>query len=308
MIINFPLAYENILEQADALLEKSYIDHAIVLLEDTLGQSSPKGEEALLKKLLTCYLLKEDLESAEAIILQLTAAGCLDLSVAAHHIIIGQWLYQTDSVPYYKKALNLSPPRIANLSALVYELKDFYESQWSEKAYKNIAAFLEADRLEGALEALSGLEGVSAPYFEARRADLECYLAAGGPRIEKALLFLLLGEKTLELAAIFEGVNLRSSTQMTENFHKELKSALRFLEGLKMDINHVQWLSWHLSCFFYHQFPNHSQINTEEAIYWLSKEAMGLNLSNILDKNVKHFPKKGGSYEKVSEYLASLSL
>lgn len=312
MIINFPLAPELVLSEADALLEKSYVDHAIIVLENFLSaQKSRAGREQVQKKLLSCFLLKEDLEAATAVILQLTEQNCLDLPTAAHHIIIAQWQHpksHQELQTYYKDALNLSPSSFANLLALSYELKDFYENYWAQGFNKKFAAFFEAKELMAALEALGSLEEADAVHFESRRTEVEDYFESKAPKIMKAMLYFLLVEKKLDFAPMFEGVPMKTEAEVWEGFSKQMERAQAALEEQGLDINLVEGLRQHLRLFYYFAFPHHQEIEVPLLIYCLASQLVGLEFPGILEENGRFSPKTKEFEKKVNEYVASLLL
>jgi len=308
MLIHFPLAYECVIEEADALLEKNYVDHAIILLENFLETAVSKpGVEAIRKKLLSCYLLKEDLESAESIILQLTQSNCLDLSTVAHHIIIAQW-QGTDSelLAYYKDKLRLAPSSTANLLALVYELKEFYEQEWLGSAQKLFQRFFEAKDLEEAMDALGSLDGVDARYFSLARDRFEAYLDADSPRLHKAMLYFLWLEHEQEPFPMLEGITITAAMQKA--FQDRLAQGLARVEDLGLDLNLAQILKQHLYLFYHSLFPHDQNLSQDAVLYWLGKVALNLELSEILEISGNLCPKDNVIEEKVREYMASLSL
>lgn len=308
MLIHFPLAFENVLAEADALLEKNYHDHAIVLLENFLDTAAKSpGIESVQKKLLVCYLLKEDLDSAEAIILQLTAKNCLDLSTVAHHIIIAQWVRPAENLlSYYKDKLDLSPSSKANLLALTYELKEFYEMEWAKNADKLFQHFFHATDFEQALNALGSLEEVAPQYFLASGDQFQAYLNADGSRLFKVLLYFLLVEKCPEPPPTLENIPITKA--MRDGFQETLAQGLSLVERLELDMNTAQMLSQHLLLCYHSLFPSYENLNQREILYWLGKGLLRIEFSGILEISGNLSPESRLIEQKVREYLASLSL
>ena len=226
------------LEAIDQLLAKKYVDQAICALEDGLPLIGALEEKkAWQKKLLSCYLLKKEYDSCEAIILQLKQMDRLDLEVAAHDIVIGLVQNHTDKQAEYQEQLALSGFAYKNLIELVFNLKHFYEQEWLEEAGKKFQALSNSDSFEKTVIALGALMQIETIYFDHYQEHLHRFLAMDHHPILKIMLFELLCQKEVALEVAFKSEGqIRTLSTKSENLPDFYQAIFPFCEGVDAEM------------------------------------------------------------------------
>ena len=164
-IYDFQTNYIAKIEESSKLIEKGYIDQAICMLEDFLAVvKDPKIKQEVNKQLMTAYLLKGELDTCEALILEIKNQKSLDLTIAAHDILVAMFQGQEASAKQkqeeYQQLLGLTALSSKNLVELIYQLKTYYESVWYEMIEKKIQVLEREGDLETQLLVISDLRTV----------------------------------------------------------------------------------------------------------------------------------------------------
>lgn len=321
-IYDFPTNYEEKLKDIDELLAKNYIDQAICTLEDwleTCGSVTDEGQKEIRKKLLSCYLFKREYESCQELVLQLKELRCLDLGIAAYDIVVSllqnQQQEANEKQTHYQQQLKLNSFAYQNLVELVYQLKNFYEEEWSKDAEKKFKALVSAKSYEQILFVLSDLEKIAAEYFHRYETSLKCFFDNEHSPALKTMLFELLSRKGLKLEVEFRGEKeskkLETTRESLELFYDAISLAQKDLIRLNLDEATKALLEQHIIMFYQSVFPFFEKIDKKVVIQQLGRQCGGVALETLIKEEFKE--QSDSTHElvtvhKINEYVLSLSL
>ena len=318
MIYDFPTNYEEKIDQATKLMEKGYIDQAICLLEDFLEVvKDQKIEIEVKKQLITAYMLKGEFEMCEALILEIKAANCLDLIVAAHDILVTMFQLPGDVVETkqleYGRELGLNVLTNKNLIELVYQLKTYYESYWYETIDKKIQVLKNESSFETRLMVLSDLQAIDPIQLTLFQEEFESILNNCSQPIIKTMLFELLVQKGIECEVNFDSEmmsrQLKTTADSLDEFYEQLNQAIHLLFEIEVDEDTRQLLKQHLIFFYQCLFPFVDEVNPGEVVQELARMLFGIELELV--RQQKGLDDKLNTMTdityKMSQYILSLS-
>lgn len=316
-IFDFPTNYEEKINKADELIDKGYIDQAICLIEDFIEQSNPtKGRELLQKKLLTCYFIKKEFDSVEAILNEIPV-DFGDLSTLAHRFLL--YRFECDDVLLKELETNckerLSVFAYKNLQELMAQLKTFYEEYWYQAIEKQIARLNQGCSFEQALLILSDLYDYSSEelaYF--KPAFITFYKEAPSP-ILKTILFELLAKKELNwhlpLSHDLENAegSIMTDLKTLQSFNQRLDQINNVIEQMDLFDEIKVLLSQQVNLFYQFCFPNYEALDFSLVIEGLLALIMGENNEFLGETDLSSTNNPIINYTtcKLSQYILSLS-
>lgn len=316
-IYDFQTNYIAKIEEASQLIEKGYIDQAICKLEDFLViVKDPKIEQEVKKQLITAYMLKGELETCEALILEITNQNGLDLIVAAHDILVTMFQGQEKKVEQkqkdYRQVLGLTALTHKNLIELVYQLKTYYESFWYEMIDKKIQVLEREGNIETQLLVISDLRAVDSSQLRLFKEKFETIFEQCATTIVRTMLFELLAQKEIECLVHFKHDQnsqiLKTTNVNLESFYSKLEQALIVLSEMPLDEVTSELLKQHLIFFYQFVFPFVEDMNPKDVIEELAQSILGVKLT-LEDGNIslEKTEKITGIRYKMSQYILSLS-
>ena len=314
---DFQTNYMAKIEESIRLIEKGYIDQAICKLEDFLViVKEPKIEHEVKKQLVTAYLLKGEFETSESLISEIMNRNGLDLSVAAHDILVTMFQAQEQKAMQkqkdYQQALGLTALTHKNLIELVYQLKTYYESFWYETVDKKIQVLEREGSIETQLLVLSDLREVEASQLKLFKERFEMIFKQCSIPLVRTMLFELLAQKEIECLVHFKHDQnsqlLKTTNVNLESFYAKLEESLVVLSEMPLDEVTSELLKQHLIFFYQFVFPFVDEMNTKEVIKELAQSILGVTLE--LESENSSFEKTEkitGIRYKMSQYILSLS-
>lgn len=303
IIFDYPFNEAGILAEADQLLEKNYIDQAICMLEE--GLSKTRSHE-IRKRLLSCYLLKQEFTSCEGIILELNELGCLDLSMAAHDILVS--LFQQDDQAAalkkdsYLKRLKLSAFGQKNLTEMIYQLKLDYEEGWVGPIARKFQTLADPDAsFEKKASLISDLQEVDTQILLHFQHEFRQFFENETQPVLRTMGFELAVLRGLDLEAAFGARVLPSSPEALKPFAEGVEGTLAWAAGHLEDEASLAFIQAHLVLFHQFCFPDFVKVSHEETV----RELCGV----LLEANFSYPAKKGRNdalAEKIEQYMATL--
>lgn len=316
-IYDFQTNYIAKIEESSKLIEKGYIDQVICMLEDFLAVvKDPKIKQEVNKQLMTAYLLKGELDTCEALILEIKNQKSLDLTIAAHDILVAMFQGQEASAKQkqeeYQQLLGLTALSSKNLVELIYQLKTYYESVWYEMIEKKIQVLEREGDLETQLLVISDLRTVDSWKLQLFQEKFEQLLNQCEINIVKTMLFELLAQKDIECSVNFtqeqNHQTLITTTVNFEAFYATLEEALALLTEMTLDEVTREVLKQHVIFFYQFSFPFIEEMNPQVVINELAQVLFRMNLTETEDEEaVEKTEKIAGIRYKMSQYILSLS-
>lgn len=316
-VIDFPTNYEEKLNQADQLIEKGYIDQAICLIEDFIDYSKPKqGKQFLQKKLLTCYFLKKEFDSAKDLLHDIEI-DFSDLSIVAHLCLLPKFEQnQSSGTAIMLKAKEvLSPFAFKNLNELVAQLKTYYEEYWYHSIEQEINRLEQGASIEQALLIISDLHEHSTDELSFFKQKILNFFESTTSPILRMLIFELLVHKNLHWTLSFTN-DLDGTTSTIDTneetlvlFEKQLHEAIRQLDQLELEDGIRTCLEQQVHLFYQFCFPNHHQLEIQLVIEGLLTLIMGREMEFLEKNDLKSTEQAIINYTtcKLSQYILSLS-
>ena len=316
-VIDFPTNYEEKLNRADELIEKGYIDQAICLIEDFIDYSKPKqGKQLLQKKLLTCYFLKKEFDSAKDLLNEIEV-DFSDLSIVAHLFLLPRFEQdQSSDFAIESKAKEvLSPFALKNLNELVAQLKTYYEEYWYQSIEQEINRLQQVDSIEQALLMISDLYEYSTDELTFFKKKILTFFETTASPILRMLIFELLVHKNLDWTLSFtdelDGTIsiIDPNQEILVLFQKQLNQVIQYVNSLELEEGVKKCLEQQVHLFYQFCFPNYHKLETNLVIEGLLQLIMGRETDFLGKNDLKSLEHPIINYTtcKLSQYILSLS-
>ncbi len=317
-IYDFQTNYEKKITESAELMEKGYVDQAICLLEDFLEMiKDQRIKNEVQKQLITGYMLKEEFETCEELILEIKQNNGLDLVVAAHDILVAMFQVQNDLVEAkkneYRQLLGLNALTNKNLIELIYQLKMYYENYWCEAIGNKLQCLKNEASFETKLMILSDLQQVNAVQLALFKEEIQSILNHCEMPIIKTMLFELLVQRGIEFLVDFENETLSrqlsTTKQNLEGFYQQVNSAISLISQTTLDEEICSLLKQHVIFFYQFIFPFAEEVEEGEVLEQLAQQLLGINLSLSHQQNQANHKLNTMTdiTYKMSQYILSLS-
>ncbi len=269
IIFDFPSDLEDKLEKVDALIEKQYIDQAICQLERYLEQ--PKLDKyffAFRKKLLTCFLMKEEFEEAQEVLSLLKQSPANDHWVKAHDVLICKWQGDDTRLAHYGELFGVQSIHYQTLVEFITQLQLFYVSGWETQTLQKLQLLKEATTLEVAFALLSDLQQWDQSVFLKHQQSFEALLETIEQPLVKTSLFELLVNQEVNYHVTFrreaECVKLETIPQSLEPLNAVITQGEAIVARVCPELEELMGQYYRLFCLSV--FPFFVDLDVEVAI------------------------------------------
>ena len=312
VIWDFPSDLEEKLAKIDALIDKQYIDQAICQLERYLEQ--PKLEKfffPLRKKLVTCYLMKEEFEEADVVLKGLKQSPLNDHWVKAHDVLLSKWQGDETVMTQYGELLGMQSIHYQTLIEFVTQLQLFYISGWQQTKLMKLKQLEQATTLDVALSILSDIQQWEPSVLTQHIKMFEQLFQTLQDPLVKTSLFELLVNQGITCPAVFshkaKQLQLNTTAQSLIPLEIFIQKGECYLPKEQPELAELVASYYRLFCLSV--FPFFDDLDSEVAVLQLMKH-LGIESeekNDIIVSRLKNKPILSQTVFEVDTFILSLT-